>query len=849
MIWLALLLGMTPFEAGQDAFERGDHAQALVQWSLAVEAARESGDAAAEDRALMGVAATYRAMGDALAAGEVLDEVGGNTPALSVARGLVALDLADARKAEKLFAKAFSDAQAAGDVHTAVNASLDLGLARMARGDLVGADKAFRGTRTLGEALGDPGVQADAWTNLGLVARRKGLHGDARGALIRAVELFREAGDATGEADAKVNLALVLRELGRMAEAEDLLDAALDQARSRKDLLRQARILQDLGVLQLAAGEPARALASFRLAEDGYRKIGRTAEANGAALDAAALERDAAVYRALLETELSDADRATALLNLGTLTSDLEPLVEARGLAERYALHDVAWRADAAIGRIGLEDPDGDRQAAVATLRSAVDQLERSRRSLDDASSARFVGDHEDTYTLLIDALLVDGDSAGAFLYAEKLQLASLGAAPVQDSPALARYQALQDEQRWIVEKLSAAAPDSAQHQLLQEQLAQHHMAFASEVDDLRATYADFDQLVRVDPEDLEAVQKDLEPGVVVLQPLLLPDRLVLLVVKRDALKVHTVDVPAADVERTMSRLTRSLRAQMIDDTEWTASLCDQLGAWLIEPIAGELEGATTLVVSPTGSFQQLPFALLRRDGKWLVEDVAVASVTHVGSLRKRSATETGFHLAGEDLLLIGNPDGSLPAAEDEVRGIASDWPGSTLVVGALGGREELVQYTPDKTAVHLATHGVIDPDRPDQSFLVIGDADNGGRLSYREIPGLAPYLSDARLVVLSACESGLPVKAPEAEGTEVAMRINGLSAQFRRAGVETLVASMWKVDDEGTMRLMKGFYENLGEGDDVAEALRQSQVALISDDELGHPWFWASFVVMGDWR
>ena len=846
MIWLALLLGMTPFEAGQDAFERGDHAQALVQWSLAVEQAREAGDQDAEDRALMGVAATYRALGDPAAADEVLGEVHARTPALDISRGLVAMDLAELRRAEKLFEKAFRDAQAAGDVHTAVNAALDLGLARMHRGDLVGADTAFRGVLTLGEALGDPGVQADAWTNLGLVARRRGLHGQARAALEQAVLLFRQAGDATGEADAQVNLARVLRELGATDEAERMLQAALGQARARKDLVRQARIHQDLGALQLATGKPDEAWESFSLARDGFEKAGRSQDAIGAALDLAAMEQRAEVYEALLDRDLSPGDRAVALLNYGTLAGDMDALVEARGLAELYTLHDVAWRADAAMGKLGLQDPSVDRAFAVGTLRSAVDRLEFSRRTLDADAAARFVDSHEETYTLLIDALLADGDSAGAFLYAEKLQLASLDAAPVADSPELAAYRALQDEERWIVDKLSSTPPDSIQHQLLQVQLAEHHVNFAAEVDRLRSTYDDFDQLVRVDPEDLEAVQKDLDPGVVVLQPLLLEDKLVLLVVKRDALQVHTVEVAQKDVERTLSRLTRSLRAQMIDDADWTASMCDQLGEWLIAPIADELQGATTLVVSPTGAFQQLPFALLRHDGRWLVEDVAVASVTHVGSLRKRRATEVGFRLTGPDLLLVGNPDGSLPQAEDEVTSISQAWPGSTLVVGSLDGREQLVELSQGKSTLHLATHGVIDPDRPDQSFLVIGDEE---RLSYREIPGMAPYLLDARLVVLSACESGLPVKAPDAQGAEVAMRINGLSAQFRRAGVETLVASMWKVDDEGTRRLMEGFYGGLADGQDVAQSLRASQLALIEDDELGHPWFWASFVVMGDYR
>lgn len=847
MIWLALLLGVTPFEAGEQAFAEGDHAEALVQWSLAVEAAREAGDPAEVDRALLGVAATYRAIGDPIAAGRALDGVGQDSPALAVSRGLVALELGDLKRAEKLFLRAFTDARAAGDVHMAVNASLDLGLARMGRGDLVGADKAFRGTLTLGEALDDPGVQADAWTNLGLVARRRGLPGDARAALERAVELFRQAGDAVGESDAQVNLALVLRELGRSEESQALLGAALSQARARQDLGRQARIHQHLGALQLARGEVAEAAGSFQLAEDGYRKAGRPHDAAGAALDRAALEQDPAVYRALLEGDLRAGDRATALLNLGRLADDTKALEEARRLGQQLAMTDVVWRADAALGR--LELAAGQPESAVKRLRSAVDQLEASRRTLDADAAARFVGTHEDTYTLLIDTLLSQGDSAGAFLYAERLQLSSLPAAPVQASPELARYQALQDQERWIAQKLAATPVDSEQHQALQQELAQHHIAFASEVDDLRATYADFDQLVRVDPEDLEAVQRDLDPGVVVLQPVLLPDRLVLLVVRHDGLKVHTVDVSAETVERTLSRLTRSLRAQMIDDAAWTESLCDQLGAWLIAPLADELQDATTLVVSPTGSFQQLPFSLLRHEGRWLVEDVSVASVTHVGSLRRRSASEPRFHLTGPDLLLVGNPDGSLPEAEGEVRAIAEAWPGSTLIVGALGGREQLIEHTPGRSTLHLATHGVIDPEYPDQSFLVIGDVEAGGRLAYREIPGLAPYLDQARLVVLSACESGLPVRAPDAEGSEVGMRINGLSAQFRRAGVETLVASMWKVDDEGTRRLMEGFYANLGQGMDVAQALQASQVALIGDDELSHPWFWASFVVMGDWR
>ena len=172
--------------------------------------------------------------------------------------------------------------------------------------------------------------------------------------------------------------------------------------------------------------------------------------------------------------------------------------------------------------------------------------------------------------------------------------------------------------------------------------------------------------------------------------------------------------------------------------------------------------------------------------------------------------------------------------------------------MGYKGTEEALFAAATDKRTVHLATHGRIDPERPDRSYLLLaGDEESDdARLSYAEIPGLAPYLSECRLVVLSACESGLPVEA-EGEGDEgeVIISINGLSAQFRRAGVETLVASMWEVDDASTRALMTTFYDRLGAGEDIAHALQASQQALITSEDWSHPWYWAPFVVMGDWR
>jgi CHAT domain-containing protein len=850
VIWLLALLGATtPEEAGAQAFEAGDYAQSLVQWSVALDQARDLGDVDAQDALLLRLSSSYRHLGRLDEAGATLDLVQVDGPRVDIGRGLIELEQGQLRQAEKSFSQAFRDAQSAQDAGAAADAALDLGLARLHQGRLEEASKAFVGAESLFRALELPVGQADALTNLGVAERRAAQLGLAQEHLEAAVGLYRAVDHRAGEADALTNLGLVLQQQGRHEQAVELYQAALGTARSRKDLARQGLLLQNLATLDQASGRLREAEERYLLAEQAYLAAGLQRDAISVAIDLATLRGDAAQMDLAAQgaRKAGHLDlQAIALLNAGVLQDDDERLGQALRLAEKQGQTELIWRARAQLGMNALDrgEPGG-----LDLLRQAVDELERSRSGLDEQASQSFVLTHEPVYQRLVQALLAQGDSLGAFVYAERLQLASLPTSPAPDSEELRVYRQLQQEQSWVAERLAQVAPDTEQALELRARLAELHVEFAGTVDELRAANPEFDQLVRVDPEDLEAVQRDLEPGVVVIQPLLLESELVILLVAHDRLKVHRVEVDPDKVQKTTSRLTRSLRAQMIDDVAWTDGLADQLGSWLIAPIAEDLVGARVLVVSATGTFQQLPFALLRHEGRYLAQDLAVANVTHVGSLRAHGALQPRFHLRAEELLLVGNPDGSLPEAEDEVRAIARGWPGSTLIVGSLG-RELLQEQVGHKSTVHLATHGVIDPRQPDRSYLVVGDSGQpGGRLSYREIPGLAPYLDEARMVVLSACESGLPVKAPEAEGSELAVSINGLSAQFRRAGVETLVASLWKVDDLGTRRLMEGFYANLARGEDVATAMQHSQQALIEDPELHHPWFWASFVVLGDWR
>ncbi len=864
--WVA---SSAPLDEGERAHAEGDLATALVQWSLALQDARDAGDAAAELDLLLRLAAVNRDLGRLAAAGEMLGMAEGVAKGLGDPNGegrvytatcLVALAGGDARRAEDLAVRAFQLHQANGDPAGAANAAVNLGLARRARGKNAEASKAVHAGLTLFQTLGDARGEADARVNLASLDRQAGRMRLAREHLETARELFAASGDAQGEADAVTHLGLLMQDLGQDERAEQLYRTALATARDRKDVARQAGLLMSLGTLAHGQGDTAGAEEHYRAAEEAFVLAGKDRAALGAALNRALLgPGDVDEFDALRQRARKVGDRrleAMVALNQATLLRESNPAAattlarRARLLADDLELAEVRWRALYVAGTLDLAA--GRVDGGVDRLRRAVDELELARRGLAREESHAFVLDHEEVYQALIDALVDRGDGFEALVYAERLQQLTLGPAAAAPDDADARQvQQLATEQAWVEGALAAelsgradGEEDTERAAALREQLSQMRVQFAETVDRLRASHPQFDRLVRVDPEDLEAVQGDLAPGVVVLQPVVLPDRLALLVFHRDGLETVTVDVSGEEVQRAVSRLARSLRSGDTYDPAWTDEQCDKLGQWLLAPVAEHLRGADVVVVSKTGALRQLPFSLLRHEGRYLAQQAAVVGVTHIGSLRGPGGG--GFHLTGDSLLLLGNPDGSLPGAETEVTSLAEQFPGATMLLGPAGTRDALYREAGGKSTVHLATHGVIDAVQPDRSHLVLHGGE--GRLSYREIPGLAPYLDGCRLVVLSACESGRAVDA-EAGGDEPVVSINGLAAQFRRAGVETLVGTLWKVDDQATLRLMQTFYAELAAGADIAHALQAAQLSLLADEGVAHPWYWAAFEVVGDWR
>jgi CHAT domain-containing protein len=116
---------------------------------------------------------------------------------------------------------------------------------------------------------------------------------------------------------------------------------------------------------------------------------------------------------------------------------------------------------------------------------------------------------------------------------------------------------------------------------------------------------------------------------------------------------------------------------------------------------------------------------------------------------------------------------------------------------------------------------------------------DDDGILTAMEVAGL--NLWGTKLVVLSACETGVG-EVRTGDG------VYGLRRALVLAGAETQVMSLWPVSDRGTRDLMIGYYKSLQAGAGRSEAMRQVQLRMLKDPRRRHPFYWASFIVSGEW-
>jgi CHAT domain-containing protein/Tfp pilus assembly protein PilF len=318
------------------------------------------------------------------------------------------------------------------------------------------------------------------------------------------------------------------------------------------------------------------------------------------------------------------------------------------------------------------------------------------------------------------------------------------------------------------------------------------------------------------------------------------------------------------------------------------------LDAQLMQPIRAQLGGAHRVLLSPDGALNLIPFgALINEAGRYLLESFSFTYLTSGRELLRHEALTPPRELA----TIIANPAfgpfevspranrratraidmakvrfGPLPGTIAEGRAVGNKLSNVRLLLGA-EATESAVKALRGPRIVHIATHGFFLPPsteapgaaiqgrgatnksaqaeaepmvenpllRAGLAFAGANQRESGaddGVLTALEASSLD--LHGTRLVVLSACETGVGEAAP-GEG------VYGLRRALSIAGAETQVMSLWKVDDEATRALMVAYYAGLHRGGGRSEAMREAQLSMLATKATMHPYYWASFLVSGN--
>ena len=364
-----------------------------------------------------------------------------------------------------------------------------------------------------------------------------------------------------------------------------------------------------------------------------------------------------------------------------------------------------------------------------------------------------------------------------------------------------------------------------------------------------------------------------------VIYPIILSDRLeVILTLPGQPLQRYTTNITAREVRNKIQQLRRqaltnpgfaealrgargnpqqqqtiqiSLQRSVEQDI---LPLAREFYDWLIRPAENLLAASEveTLVFVLDGPLRNIPMALLYDGEEYLIEkdyNIALSSGLQLTAPQPLQRQPIRVLAAGTTGAFPQYNFPPIPKVEDELNQIKTIFGDSEVLLNQEFTPENLRRKLEesDYPVVHLATHGQFSS-TSDQTFILSGGQTEGERLinvnqldnllRVRRIQGSQPI----ELLVLSACNT--------AQGDNQA--VLGLAGVAVRAGARSTLATLWGANDDATAELMGYFYQNLAEDMEIskAKALRDAQISLFQtpDSQYSHPYYWAPFVLVGNW-
>lgn len=336
---------------------------------------------------------------------------------------------------------------------------------------------------------------------------------------------------------------------------------------------------------------------------------------------------------------------------------------------------------------------------------------------------------------------------------------------------------------------------------------------------------------------------ENIDPDAAIIYPLILPNRLALILsLPQQPLQIFNTAINAPTLEKAIAQFRQTIVIRSRRDFYGPAK---ELYNALIRPLEATLKAQKqlkTLVFVPDGSLRNIPLAALYNGQQFLLEQYRIAVTPGLQLLNPTSIKRANLHTLFAGITEDNDRPGFIPLAyvNQELEAVQSQVEISLLLNQAFTPEALKQKLTYEASGiVHLATHGRFSS-QLQETFVDTWTQP-------LDISDLAALLKASNptgetgleLLVLSACETAV--------GDQRAAL--GLAGMAVRSGAKSTMATLWSINDEATAQFMARFYQQLAtQNVSKAEALRQAQLALLQNRWYKHPFYWAAYILVGDW-
>jgi len=732
------------------------------------------------------------------------------------------------------------------------------------------ADNAYEQVSNLCRERKMPVAMAQAEYNRAYLCYLRGAYGQAIEKLRSARETAQAAGDAYHSALCQLDLSEIYLELNNNHDAAELSREAFTSFKQLGMGYESAKALCNSAIALSQQGEGFRALELFAQARglfvqeknqvwpsliDLYRAVvyfneGRLPEARQYCLaalkffDTSPLPGRAILCHLLLaklhmktgEVEAAGKECQTALMKL---TGKEMPI--------------LTYQAHLAMGQV--EEAGHHFQEAQRHYRIAKEALEALRGEVHgEELKISFVKNRLEVYENLVDLCLASNASgdgqAEAWSYMEQaksrglLELITRQMKPAsiegqEENGVSRKIRDLREQLNWYYHRIEAE--QLAQVPASDERLvALRNLARKREKELLRALRelppaAEAAGFKSSAPASLATVREALGSNTTLLEFFRVQDRILAAIVTEDGVEIVTITLAPriAHILRMLQfqfskfRLGHAYLNEFKDPLlEATCSHLTDLYTEILAPIRAKLKGQRLIVV-PHELLHYVPFHALFDGTQYLIDSLTISyapSASIYVQHRRKEVNKTGCSL------ILGVPDRQAPSIYEELQAVAEIVPQAKVFLGTNASEAVLKEHGPRSRLIHIATHGFFRQDNPMFSGIRLGES----RLTLYDLYHLK---LPAELVTLSGCSTGLNVIAA---GDELIGLVRGLLS----AGAQSLLLTLWDVNDSSTADFMKAFYTRLFNRPDRATALREAMVEV--RQRYPHPYYWAPFVLIG---